>query len=64
MAKVYKEDMFPICPEFEMLSIKDTEDCPYFNRNSNRCMMFKEENCLPYNECDAFWDYDEESDEE
>ena len=57
MARIYTEDMFPICPITDFL-------CPYFNKKTWRCNMFQEENCLPYNECDAFYDESEEGEEE
>ena len=57
MAKIYTEDMFPICPITDFL-------CPYFNKKTWRCHMFQEENCLPYDECDAFYDESEEGEEE
>lgn len=47
MPRVYDDDMFPECPTYDFT-------CPYFK--DNRCMMFKETNDLPYNECDAFWE--------
>ena len=53
MAKVYEDDMFPICPSDDFV-------CPYYNKGNGRCMMFKKENVLPYNECDNFWDDDYE----
>lgn len=49
MTKVYEVDMFPYCPTTEM-------DCPYFSEDTGRCMMFEEENVLPYNECDSFFE--------
>ena len=55
MAKIYEIDAFPYCPTTEM-------DCPYFSKDTGRCMMFKEENVLPYNECDNFFEEEEEED--
>ena len=54
MTKIYEDDMFPICPT------DGDGDCPYFNVKTYRCMMFKEENVLPFDECDAFFEYEEE----
>ncbi len=55
MAKFYEVDIFPYCPTTEM-------DCPYFSEDTGRCMMFREENVLPYNECDNFFEEEEEED--
>lgn len=51
MAKVHDVDMFPYCPSSDW-------DCPYYSKETDRCMMFEEENILPYNECDNFFDED------
>lgn len=53
MAKVYEDDMFPFCPTDDFI-------CPYYNKESGRCMMFKEENVLPYEECDNFFEFEGE----
>ena len=51
MAKVYDVDMFPYCPSSDW-------SCPYYSKETDRCMMFEEENILPYDECDNFFDED------
>lgn len=56
MARIYDENMFPVCP------VQDWS-CPYLGKDG-RCMMFKEENCLPYDECDAWYGLEEEEEEE
>ena len=56
MAKIYNEDMFPDCPVYDL-------SCPYLG-SDGKCMMFKEENVLPYDECDAFYGMEEEEEEE
>lgn len=53
MAKIHIDDMFPICPTGDFT-------CPYYGKYTDRCMMFKQENVLPFDECDAF--YGEEDD--
>lgn len=50
---ISKYEAYPGCPQ-------EAWDCPYFDENTYRCMMFKELNCLPYDECDAFWESEEE----
>lgn len=56
MARTYERDMFPDCPAQDW-------SCPYLG-DTGRCMMFKEENCLPYDECDEFYGLEEEEKEE
>ena len=56
MAKVYDDDMFPFCPSSDI-------DCPYYDKTTDRCIMFKKENVLPFEECDNFFDYEEDYDE-
>lgn len=55
MAKVYIDDMFPHCPTSDFT-------CPYYGKYTDRCMMFKEENVLPFEECDNFFDYEDYDD--
>lgn len=55
MPKVYEVDMFPYCPTNDF-------SCPYYSKDTNRCMMFEEENILPYNECDNFFEEEDFSD--
>lgn len=52
MPKVYIDDMFPYCPTSDFT-------CPYYDKYTDRCMMFKEENVLPFEECDNFFDEEE-----
>lgn len=56
MPKVYNDDMFPMCP-------MDDFSCPYYSEETGRCMMFEQENVLPFDECDAFCDIDDDADE-
>ena len=57
MAKIYKDDMFPICPGTD-------PGCPYFNKKDFRCYMFQMENIFPFGECEYFDDEEEEKGEE
>lgn len=50
------ENTHPICPNPDFT-------CPYYNI-TGRCNMFEKENCLPYEECDAWYSLDEEDEEE
>lgn len=43
------------CPIFDCT-------CPYCDPNGY-CRMLEEEGCEPYEECDAFYDYEEEEEE-
>lgn len=49
MTKIYEDDVFPYCPTSDF-------SCPYYNIKTDRCMMFKEENVLPFYECDNFFE--------
>lgn len=53
MPKIYIDNCFPICPAHD-------ETCPYYGKYTDRCMMFKQENVLPFEECDSFYDLEEE----
>lgn len=56
MARVYERDLYPDCPAQDW-------SCPYLGDNG-RCMMYKEEGCPPYDECDEFYGLEEEKEEE
>lgn len=56
MAKTYERDLYPDCPAYDW-------SCPYLGDNG-RCMMYKEEGCPPYDECDEFYGLEEEEEEE
>lgn len=55
MPKVDYDIMFPYCPSSDFT-------CPYYDKETGRCMMFQEENILPYEECDNFFEYEEYDD--
>jgi hypothetical protein len=57
MSRKYNEHNFPYCPA-------DDWDCPYYDGKSMRCKMFEEEGVTPYKECDAFYDYESEEEED
>lgn len=38
----------------------DDYTCPYYNEESGRCIMDAEEGMPPYEECDAFYELEEE----
>lgn len=46
----------PYCPV-------DDWSCPYYHRDTGRCIMDVEEGVPPYNECDAFYGLEEEEEE-
>ena len=52
MSRKYNEHKYPYCPA-------DDWDCPYYNGKSMRCKIYEEEGVLPYEEYDAFYDYEE-----
>lgn len=56
MAKTYERDLYPACPAYDW-------SCPYLGKDG-RCMMFKEEGCPPYDECDECYGLEEEEEEE
>ena len=41
----------PACPTADF-------NCPYYDEETFRCMMFDEEGVPPYEECDAFYEED------
>ena len=47
----------PYCPT-------DDWSCPYHNHDNGRCMMDVMDGTPPYEECDAFYDYEENEEEE
>lgn len=56
MAKTYERDLYPDCPAQDW-------SCPYLGDNG-KCLMYDEEGCLPYDECDEFYGLEEEEEEE
>lgn len=56
MAKTYERDLYPDCPAQDW-------SCPYLGDNG-KCLMYNEEGCLPYDECDEFYGLEEEEEEE
>ena len=47
----------PYCPT-------DDWTCPYYHRDTGRCIMEVEEGVSPYDECEAFYDLEEEEEED
>lgn len=51
------DEKFPICPSQDW-------SCPYYGKYTCRCMMYDEEGVTPYEECDNFFDMEEEEEDE
>lgn len=55
MSKII-DKKFPHCPVSDFT-------CPYYGKYTDRCMMFDMEGVTPFNECDAFYEEEEEDEE-
>jgi len=59
ITQIWKEAGYdtPYCPA-------DDWSCPYYHRDTGRCIMDVEEGVPPYDECDEFYGLEEEEEEE
>jgi hypothetical protein len=53
MSKIHDDNTYPVCPANDF-------SCPYFNIDNDRCTMYLKEHELPMNECEAFYEDEED----
>lgn len=58
MANLYENNFLtPFCPTHNI-------SCPYYNTKKAKCKMYLIEKELPYKECDAFYDIEDDYNED